>query len=757
MAIGAGAAGAWAAVNATTQTVTLPAHSTGDLLLLIAACKAATMTSLDVQVTTPSSGWTKIGSFADSATASGTGVGGVRQAIWFKVATSGAETNPVVTWGGAQTAAPGLAVALGFTKAGGEFWLQPVALQKATNAATSISVTMDSNPGITAGDWGVGVHTIADDSALTVPTWTATSATLAAAVVYPTTPIASGTSNDMAATAVYRSVTSGTASAAPVVTGTAAAAETGTTAFIRLRVAATRPPQFISAGAGIGGTVTTLDVPIPAGSQSGDIEFMHVLVHSSSATEPATPSGWSRLNGSFTQLGSTLTGKMYLFGRVLTATADAVTVTNLPNGVGNFGRRYLFRGGNGAAYSGTLASNYEDFGEVGSITATTVDVPDLTNGTANSLGIAWLGICDDANVITAPIGWAIPVTMFADPSGSDGTLSVGTFDLQAATTTTVGSYDIRDSDPTATYSLVLKPVTNQTVTPTTLAVVTATFAPTVTASNHQSVTPTTAALVTATFAPVIALAVTPATASLVTATFAPTVTATAHQTVTPTTASLTTSTFAPTVTAPALATPTTASLTLTTLAPTVTATDHQTVTPGLATLVTATFAPTVTAPALATPDPAALLLTTFAPTVSATAHITVTPTTTALVTQTFAPTVTAFQGLTVTPTAASLVLALFAPDVVLTDNLLVTPGAAVLALTTFAPVVTAIAPVTVTPTTASLVLAAFAPTVLVTGPIEHIVGTITVGPIIVGSISGQAGRGKLTVNPSPIEATLEIE
>jgi hypothetical protein len=38
MAIGAGAAGAWAAVNATTQTVTLPAHAAGDLLLLVAAC-----------------------------------------------------------------------------------------------------------------------------------------------------------------------------------------------------------------------------------------------------------------------------------------------------------------------------------------------------------------------------------------------------------------------------------------------------------------------------------------------------------------------------------------------------------------------------------------------------------------------------------------------------------------------------------------------------------------------------------------------
>jgi hypothetical protein len=42
----------------------------------------------------------------------------------------------------------------------------------------------------------------------------------------------------MAADAAYRSVTAGTASAAPVVTGTQSAAETGVTGFIRLRATA---------------------------------------------------------------------------------------------------------------------------------------------------------------------------------------------------------------------------------------------------------------------------------------------------------------------------------------------------------------------------------------------------------------------------------------------------------------------------------------------------------------------------------------
>lgn len=253
MAIGAGAAGAWNASSATTHNITLPAQSTGDMLIIVAACKTATPASLDPTVTT-GTGWVRFAQFADGTTASGVGVGSVHQALFYKVATSGAETSPVITWGGSQTATPGLGVCLGFTKASTEVWLTPVAVQKATNNATSISVTQDSNPGITAGDWGIVVHTTRDDSALTVPTWTATSATLGTAVVYPTTPIASGTSNDMAGTAAYRSVTSGTASAAPVCTATQVAAETGVTGFIRLRVqTGDEAPAEVATGTGSAG------------------------------------------------------------------------------------------------------------------------------------------------------------------------------------------------------------------------------------------------------------------------------------------------------------------------------------------------------------------------------------------------------------------------------------------------------------------------------------------------------------------------
>ena len=243
MAIGAGAAGAWVTPSTTTTlTVTLPAHSAGDMLIVIAACKAASITVINPTIGT--AGWNKITSSADGTTNSVNGGGSVHQAIFYKVAASGSETNPVVTWGGGQASTPGIAVALGFTKGGDDTWATPVVVQAQTTNATSISVTMGSNPGIAAGDWGIVTHTINDDRVLTVPSWSATGLTLATAVEYPATAQATTSSNDMGGDAGYRVVTVGTASAAPVVTGTQSVAGTGMTGFIRLRVTAAVPSEL---------------------------------------------------------------------------------------------------------------------------------------------------------------------------------------------------------------------------------------------------------------------------------------------------------------------------------------------------------------------------------------------------------------------------------------------------------------------------------------------------------------------------------
>lgn len=236
MAIGAGAASAWEVGTAIGNSLTMPAHSAGNLLLIVAACKAADIANVDATAT--EAGWSRLGEFVDGSVNSGSGTGSVYQAVFWKIATSSSEPGGVNF---AVATSPNICVVLAFTKGAGEVWKTPVLVQKATNSATSISVTMNSNPGITAGDVGVVVHTTRDDSALTVPSWSATGLTLGSVVEFPATAIATATSNDMAGDVAYRPVTSGTASAAPVVTGTQAAAETGVSAFIRLRVETAAP------------------------------------------------------------------------------------------------------------------------------------------------------------------------------------------------------------------------------------------------------------------------------------------------------------------------------------------------------------------------------------------------------------------------------------------------------------------------------------------------------------------------------------
>lgn len=243
MAIAAGAHTGWAVNNATTQVVTLPTHAAGNLIIVIAAAKGTSGAALNPDITSPAGTWTRFASAADGVVNSGVGTGSVNQTLCYLIATSGAETNPTVSWN--TTSAPGIACALVFTKAAGETWVAPTQDQSTLAGGTSISNTM-ADPGITAGDVGLCVITQADDSALTVPTWTATGLTLAAAVVFPTTPIADPTSNDIAGTAAYRIVTAGTASTGPTVTATSAAAETGVVGFFRLRVLAAGQVPYVS-------------------------------------------------------------------------------------------------------------------------------------------------------------------------------------------------------------------------------------------------------------------------------------------------------------------------------------------------------------------------------------------------------------------------------------------------------------------------------------------------------------------------------
>jgi hypothetical protein len=458
----------WAATNATTQTVTLPTHATNDLLVVIAACKAATITSVNQSIGTPS-GWTRLTPFADGTVNAAAGVGSVNQAVFYRVAAAPGETDPVVTWGGSQTGAPGVAAAFCFGKSASESWATPVVVAAATTNATSISVTMGSNPGIKAGDVGLIAHTTRDDSALTVPTWTATDATLDT-VVIAGTPIASNLSNDMAATSARRTVTAGTASAAPVVTGTQAAAETGVTCFIRLRV--------------------TLDVLTP-GTAS--------LVTATFAPTVATPRSVTPTPASLTT--TTFAPTVTVPNNVLvtpttaslTTAAFAPTVTTprtvTPSVASLTTATFAPRLDLGVV-PGTVSLTTTTFEPTVTVEAGGVTVTPTTA----ALVTATFAPTITAPRLVTPVTLALTTARFAPTVQTPRTVTPAAASLTLTGFVPTINIGVNVSIPagalvTATFAPTLTITQNQRVTPVTGELVTAAFAPTVTASADQVLTP----------------------------------------------------------------------------------------------------------------------------------------------------------------------------------------------------------------------------------------------------------------------------
>ena len=239
MAISLHTAGSWVAANATTQTVTLPTHSTGDMLLVRVGFKHATMPTT---VTCGTAGWNKLGETNGTGGASSNGGGGVQVALFWKQATSAAETNPVITFNAGVTAAtPSAAVGMAYSKAAGELWVTPAGAGTAIAAATSISDAIDSHISATSGDWIDEFHVTNDNTTLTVPTFTQAGLTLAAVTESPATALSSTTSNDISADGCFRNATAGTSSAAAVITGTNSVADLGAGWTTRLRVEVADP------------------------------------------------------------------------------------------------------------------------------------------------------------------------------------------------------------------------------------------------------------------------------------------------------------------------------------------------------------------------------------------------------------------------------------------------------------------------------------------------------------------------------------
>lgn len=234
MAIADGTAGAWVATTTRNPTVTLPTHAAGDMLLVRVGWKSATPTT-DVAVCN-TSGWAKLGQFYNGGGASSNGGGGVLVAVFWKVATSSAETNPVIEFDDATAPTPGAYCAVTYTKAATEAWATPVGDGGNIAAATSYSGTIQSHVTAQSGDMLDAFAVTNDNTTLTVPTVTQTGLTLDTVTEYPATALSSATSNDISADGCNRLATAGTSSAAAVVSGTNSVADPGAAWVTRLRV-----------------------------------------------------------------------------------------------------------------------------------------------------------------------------------------------------------------------------------------------------------------------------------------------------------------------------------------------------------------------------------------------------------------------------------------------------------------------------------------------------------------------------------------
>lgn len=233
MAISLRACGSWAASNATTQTVTLPTHAAGDLLIVRAACKPYNAT-----ITCSTEGWLPVGNqYQNGTTANGNGLGSLAFRAFYKIAASASEASPVIAWG--TTSAPGVAVALSYQCGATEGWLAPVGAGGGDSTArTAHTATISSHISTTAGDMVDFFTAWCDNYAATVPTFTQAGLTLGTVSEQPDTAGSFADSNDAAADGGYRLVSSGTSSAAAVVTGTFGNSEQGGSWTTRLRVAA---------------------------------------------------------------------------------------------------------------------------------------------------------------------------------------------------------------------------------------------------------------------------------------------------------------------------------------------------------------------------------------------------------------------------------------------------------------------------------------------------------------------------------------
>jgi len=238
MAVSYGSAGAlaYSSQNGSSVAPAYPTVALGNLLVLVIGMKPATANG--GSVTTPS-GWTPLSAITGAGgygTTTGADIGNTNLYAYYKTAT-GSETGSLtvtvsdnnVCW----------AQIIKFTNATGG-WSVANATGSDSTGDASLSISFSSNPGVTAGDFVLGAVCIPTD--VTTPSQFTSEAFTQTGVTYATaTEISepdSSTGNDIGGMVCYSSATSGTSSANPSMTATAASTYTnvrGPGIFIRVR------------------------------------------------------------------------------------------------------------------------------------------------------------------------------------------------------------------------------------------------------------------------------------------------------------------------------------------------------------------------------------------------------------------------------------------------------------------------------------------------------------------------------------------
>ena len=224
-------------------TPVIPASQlTGDMMLCLYGTKPYS------DAPTINQGWISLGSATNGTVAAGNDVGSMQTRVFYKIATSDTETNPIIT---NTTNNVSTAVIIVFQKTAGDTWATLVGAGGGdATAGTGFSVTVSSDVGHTAGDMVVGVASFRSDAALpsTDRLITITGCTMGTYNVGTVTTTTSG--GNMALCSGYISVNSGTSSAAPIYSMLLYAAHTGSAYLVRLRVSTTPTGGFMATNKG---------------------------------------------------------------------------------------------------------------------------------------------------------------------------------------------------------------------------------------------------------------------------------------------------------------------------------------------------------------------------------------------------------------------------------------------------------------------------------------------------------------------------